>query len=67
MLITSKYREENTILTVDILLNNKIIKHYDKKIKMIYGYEKRKNKDGITYWYHPQTHISLYKNPNIEK
>jgi hypothetical protein len=65
----SKYREENTIECVKILLNTEIIKTFDKKtieVKQT-DYEERINKDGITYWYHRNEHISLYKNPNIKK
>lgn len=69
--ITSKYRVENTIETVDILLNNKIIKHYNKKNpfnKLSYcvsSWEERQTLDGKIYWYHSNKYISTYTNPHI--
>jgi hypothetical protein len=65
--ITSKYREENTIENVDILLNNKIIKHYNKKnpFKVLSPWEERQTLDGKIYWYHSNKYISTYTNPHI--
>lgn len=64
---TTKYREENTIENVYILLNNKIIKHYNKKnpFKVLSSWEKRQTLDGKIYWYHSNKHISTYTNPHI--
>jgi len=76
----STYRQENTITCVKIVLNNEIIKTFHEKpieiIKTFHekpievkqtDYEERINEDGVTYWYHRDKHISLYKNPNIKK
>jgi UDP-N-acetylglucosamine:LPS N-acetylglucosamine transferase len=63
----SKYRHENTIICVKILLHNEIIKTFNKTFNKTKhsDYEERINKDGKTYWYDRHKHISLYKNPHI--
>ena len=65
----SKYREENTIECVKIILNNEIIQIFNKRIKTNEKkhseYEEIINKDGKTYWYNKHKHISYYTNPDI--
>jgi len=52
---------------LDILLNNKIIKHYNKKnpFKVLSPWEERQTLDGKIYWYHSNKYISTYTNPQI--
>ena len=65
----SKYREENTIESAKILLNDEIIETFNKKIKTDErkqtDYEEKITNEGITYWYDSHKNISLYKNPYI--
>jgi hypothetical protein len=57
----NKYRHENTIECVKILLNNEIIKIFDGRTKTDgrkqLDYGGRVDKDGGTYWYNGYEHI----------